>query len=111
MGKRVEPVVQFLRASSDAGIGARRSDATDSAAGQRLFAYTPEAAERIWQASQGKPFVIQKFCVQLVNLTIEKQHRKIVTTDVETIRHEVLHDTTPTAASMASSGGAYVDQQ
>jgi len=62
-----------------------------------FYKYEPAAAERIWEVSQGKPFVIQKFCVRLVNLAIEKRHRKIVAADVETIRNEVLQDTTPTA--------------
>ncbi|MGH7456144.1 MAG: hypothetical protein ACRENG_32620, partial [bacterium] len=61
------------------------------------YKYEPAAAERIWEVSQGKPFVIQKFCVRLVNLAIEKRHRKIVAADVEAIRNEVLQDTTPTA--------------
>jgi tetratricopeptide (TPR) repeat protein len=64
-----------------------------------FYKYEPAAAERIWEVSQGKPFVIQKFCVRLVNLAIEKRHRKIVAADVETIRNEVLQDTTPTALS------------
>lgn len=62
-----------------------------------FYKYEPAAAERIWEVSQGKPFVIQKFCVRLVNLAIEKRHRKIVAADVEAIRNEVLQDTTPTA--------------
>jgi hypothetical protein len=64
-----------------------------------FYKYAPAAAERIWEVSQGKPFVIQKFCVRLVNLAIEKRRRKIVAADVETIRHEVLQDTTPTGLS------------
>ncbi|MCI0696774.1 hypothetical protein L0337_32810 [candidate division KSB1 bacterium] len=64
-----------------------------------FYKYEPAAAERIWEVSQGKPFVIQKFCVRLVNLAIEKRHRKIMAADVETIRNEVLQDTTPTAMS------------
>jgi tetratricopeptide (TPR) repeat protein len=62
-----------------------------------FYKYEPQAAERIWEVSQGKPFVIQKFCVRLVNLAIEKRRRKITAADVETIRNEVLQDTTPTA--------------
>ncbi len=66
-----------------------------------FYKYEPEAAERIWEVSQGKPFVIQKFCVRLVNLAIEKRRRKIAAADVEAIRNEVLQDTAPTATSMA----------
>jgi hypothetical protein len=58
-----------------------------------FFKYEPEAANKIWEASQGKPFVIQRFCVRLVNQAIERRRRKIVAADVEAIRQEVLQDT------------------
>ncbi|MDZ7291325.1 MAG: ATP-binding protein [candidate division KSB1 bacterium] len=68
-----------------------------------FFKYAPEAANRIWEISEGKPFVIQKFCVRLVNLAIERRRRKIGAAEVEAIRQEVLHDTTSSATSIAQS--------
>ncbi len=58
-----------------------------------FFKFEATAAEKIWEASQGKPFVIQKFCVRLVNLAIEKRRRTILPADVESTRNEVLQDT------------------
>lgn len=66
-----------------------------------FFKFAPEAADKIWEVSQGRPFVIQKFCVRLVNLAIERRNRKITAVDVEAIRHEVMQDTSPTVERMA----------
>jgi tetratricopeptide (TPR) repeat protein len=67
-----------------------------------FFKFEAAAAEKIWEASQGKPFVIQKFCVRLVNLAIEKRRRTIVTPDVEAIRNEVLQDTSGQTQEVAA---------
>ncbi len=70
-----------------------------------FFKFEPEAAERIWQMSNGRPFVIQKFCVRLVNLAIERRRRRLTASDVEAISTEVLQDTTgQTRAMMAEAG-------
>ncbi|MCG3118960.1 MAG: hypothetical protein ALAOOOJD_01256 [bacterium] len=68
-----------------------------------FFKFAPVAASRIWEISQGRPFVIQKFCVRLVNLAIEKRRRQITADDVEAIRHEVMQDTAPTAERITIS--------
>jgi tetratricopeptide (TPR) repeat protein len=74
-----------------------------------FFKFAPEAAGKIWEVSQGRPFVIQKFCVRLINLAIEKKRRQITGADVEAIRHEVLQDTTPTAEGSKSNVWSVVD--
>jgi hypothetical protein len=58
-----------------------------------FFQFEPEAAEKIWQASQGRPFLIQKFCVRLINLAIEQRRRRIMAIDIDAIRQEVLQET------------------
>lgn len=58
-----------------------------------FFKFTPEAAERIWQLSEGRPFLIQKFCVRLVNHAIETRRRVIRLPEVERLRQEVREDT------------------
>jgi tetratricopeptide (TPR) repeat protein len=58
-----------------------------------FFKFESEAASKIWETSQGKPFVIQKFCVRLVNMAIERRRRKITVAEVDSIRQEVLQDT------------------
>ncbi len=58
-----------------------------------FFKFTPEAAERIWQLSEGRPFLIQKFCVRLVNHAIETRRRVIRLPEVERLRHEVREET------------------
>jgi len=68
-----------------------------------FFKFAPEAADKIWEASQGRPFVIQKFCVRLVNRAIEQRRRTIAAADVEAVRNDVMQDTTPTAERMALS--------
>ncbi|MGH7492909.1 MAG: hypothetical protein ACREOO_11000 [bacterium] len=67
-----------------------------------FFKFEAAAAEKIWETSQGKPFVIQKLCVRLVNLAIERRRRTIVTADVEAIRNEVLQDTSGQTPDLAA---------
>ncbi len=58
-----------------------------------FFKFDQEAAEKIWQLSGGKPFLVQKFCVRLVNRAIEARRRVIHASEVETIRLEVGEET------------------
>lgn len=58
-----------------------------------FYRFEPAAAEKIWLASGGQPFVIQKFCVRLINLAIDARHRKITSADAEAVSKEVLADT------------------
>ncbi len=58
-----------------------------------FFKFDPDAAEKIWQLSGGKPFLVQKFCVRLVNRAIEARRRVIPASEVEAIRLEVGEET------------------
>ncbi|MCL4704467.1 AAA family ATPase [bacterium] len=58
-----------------------------------FFKFDPDAAEKIWLLSDGKPFLVQKFCVRLVNRAIEARRRVIPASEVEAIRLEVGEET------------------
>lgn len=58
-----------------------------------FFKFDQAAAEKIWEFSGGKPFLVQKFCVRLVNRAIEARRRVIAASEVEAIRLEVGEET------------------
>lgn len=55
-----------------------------------IFSYTDEAVEKIIEYSECKPYVIQKFCVQVINRIIEEKRRRVTAEDVDAIAAEVL---------------------
>ena len=57
-----------------------------------VFRFEPEAVERILAASELKPYVIQKFCINAVNLILEEGRTTITAADVEAVRDTVQFD-------------------
>src|SRR5688500_16066235 len=57
-----------------------------------VFRFEPEAVERILTASELKPYVIQKFCINAVNLILEEGRTTITAADVEAVRDTVQFD-------------------
>jgi hypothetical protein len=57
-----------------------------------IFRYEPEASEAIIAASQLKPYVIQKFCIHVVNRILEDGRTTVRAADVEAVRDAVQHE-------------------
>jgi tetratricopeptide (TPR) repeat protein len=55
-----------------------------------IFSYDDAAVEKIIQYSECKPFIIQKFCVNVINRIIEHKRRRVTVEDVEAVRQQVL---------------------
>ncbi|MCI0571378.1 MAG: hypothetical protein L0Y66_11545, partial [Myxococcaceae bacterium] len=54
-----------------------------------VFRFAPEAVERILELSALKPYVIQKYCVQAVNLMLEEGKTTVTLAQVEEVRPSV----------------------
>jgi tetratricopeptide (TPR) repeat protein len=54
-----------------------------------IFRYDPEAVEAILAYSQLKPYVIQKFCIHVVNRILEQKRTTVRASDVEAVREVV----------------------
>src|SRR5262249_44555197 len=54
-----------------------------------IFRYEPEAVEAILAHSQLKPYVIQKFCIHVVNRILEQRRTTVRAGDVEAVRETV----------------------
>lgn len=59
---------------------------------QGIFRFEDAAVERILQASDLKPYIIQKFCIHAVNHMIEEGRSTIAVRDVEAVEALVLSD-------------------
>jgi len=57
-----------------------------------IFRYEPEASEAIIAASHLKPYVIQKFCIHVVNRILEDGRTTVRAADVEAVRDAVQHE-------------------
>ena len=57
-----------------------------------IFRFEPEAVEGILAGSELKPYVIQKFCINAVNLILEDGRTTITGADVEAVREMVQFD-------------------
>jgi len=57
-----------------------------------VFRFEPEAVEQILAGSELKPYVIQKFCINAVNLILEEGRTTITAADVERVREAVQFD-------------------
>jgi tetratricopeptide (TPR) repeat protein len=55
-----------------------------------IFKYEPQAIERILEYSGCRPYVIQGFCVNVINRIIESRRRRVTVTDVDAVKDEVL---------------------
>jgi tetratricopeptide (TPR) repeat protein len=69
-----------------------------------IFRFEPEAVERILDASDCKPYLIQKYCIHAVNHMLEHNREVVKVEDVEAVR-ETVHfegrDAPPRAAPVA----------
>ncbi len=54
-----------------------------------IFRFEPEAVESILEASERKPYVIQKFCIHAVNRMLEQEREVVRAADVEAVRDTV----------------------
>lgn len=54
-----------------------------------IFRFEPEAVESIIEASERKPYVIQKFCIHAVNRMLEHDREVVRLEDVEAVRDTV----------------------
>jgi hypothetical protein len=57
-----------------------------------IFAYDDRAVEKIIEYSECKPFIIQKFCVNVIQRIIELKRRWVTVEDVEAVRAQVLRE-------------------
>lgn len=55
-----------------------------------IFSYDQDAVAKIIEYSECKPYVIQKFCVQVVNCIIEEKRRRVTVADVDAVARQVL---------------------
>lgn len=57
-----------------------------------IFSYDDRAVEKIIEYSECKPFIIQKFCVNVIQRIIELKRRWVTVEDVEAVRAQVLRE-------------------
>ena len=57
-----------------------------------VFRYQPEAVDAIIERSEGKPYLIQKFCIHAVNRIIEERRTVVRADDVERVEPDVLFE-------------------
>ena len=55
-----------------------------------IFYYDDAAVEKIVAYSEGKPYIIQRFCINVINRIIEQKRRKVTVADVEAVKPQVL---------------------
>lgn len=55
-----------------------------------IFSYDDRAVEKIIEYSECKPFIIQKFCANVIHRIIELKRRWVTVEDVEAVRAQVL---------------------
>jgi hypothetical protein len=54
-----------------------------------IFRFEPDAVERILEASERKPYVIQKYCIHALNHMLEEDREVVKVEDVEAVRETV----------------------
>ena len=54
-----------------------------------IFSYDDEAVNKIIRYSESKPYIIQKFCVQVINRIIENKCRRVTENDVDEVAASV----------------------
>ncbi|MCG8603823.1 AAA family ATPase [bacterium] len=55
-----------------------------------IFSYDADAIEKIIEYSEGKPYIVQKFCVNVINKIIEDKRRRVTLSDVEAVATQVM---------------------
>jgi len=55
-----------------------------------IFNYDGEAVEAILQYSQRRPYLIQRFCVHVINYVIDQKRRTVRLSDVEAVKAQAL---------------------
>jgi hypothetical protein len=58
---------------------------------QGIYHYDDAAVDCILRYSQGRPYVIQRFCVHVINHVIEQRRRRVRAEDVEAVRAQAEH--------------------
>jgi thiamine monophosphate kinase len=71
-----------------------------------IFRFEPEAVEVILEASNLKPYVIQKFCIHAVNHMLEEGRELVRVEDVEAVREAVRFEGRADVAIAARSASA-----
>lgn len=71
---------------------------------QGVFRFEDEAVERILNASELKPYIIQKFCIHAVNHMIEEGRSTIAVRDVAAVEGLVLSDESVASRASAEAG-------
>ncbi len=57
-----------------------------------IFRYEPDAVDTIIERSEGKPYLIQKFCIHAVNRIIEEHRTVVRVEDIDEIEPDVLFE-------------------
>ncbi len=55
-----------------------------------IFSYDARAIDSILEYSERKPYLIQRFCINVINRIIEEKRRRVTVGDVEAVREVVL---------------------
>ena len=55
-----------------------------------IFSYDDDAIKKIVEYSEGKPYIIQKICVHVINRIIEEKRRNVTLVDVEQVALQVM---------------------
>lgn len=63
-----------------------------------IYTYEEQALEKIIFYSKNEPYIIQKFCVQVINRLIEEKRRRVLVRDVDAVAGQVLQNTETTMA-------------
>jgi len=58
-----------------------------------IYTYDEQALEKILFYSKNEPYIIQKFCVQVINRLIEEKRRRVLVGDVDAVASQVLQNT------------------
>ncbi|MFQ5641291.1 MAG: ATP-binding protein [bacterium] len=58
-----------------------------------IFSYDEAAINKVITYSECKPYIIQKFCVNVINRIIEEKRRRVTPEDVELVKEQVLRRT------------------
>jgi Cdc6-like AAA superfamily ATPase len=57
---------------------------------QGIFSYEAAAIDRIVEYSEGSAYIIQRFCIHVINRAIERKRRRVTIEDVDAVRREML---------------------
>jgi hypothetical protein len=55
-----------------------------------IFSYDEDAINKIIEYSESRPYVVQKFCVNVINEIIEDKRRRVTLSDVQAVSNQVM---------------------